>query len=83
MDESRKLRQQMSLATRDMREVQVKASAMAKKVGDARKELGLIKVAGLKKREEMLAIDREEPSWTSCWQRKPGWRRPGPAERPW
>ena len=52
MDESRKLHQQMSLATKDMREVQVKASAMAKKVGDARKELGLIRVARLKKREE-------------------------------
>ena len=60
MDESRKLRQQMSLATKVMREVQIKASAMAKKVGDARKELGLIRMARLKKREEMMVIDREE-----------------------
>ena len=60
MDESRKLCQQMSLATKDMRDVQVKASAMAKKVGDARKELGLIRMARLKKREEMMVIDTEE-----------------------
>ena len=65
MAESRKLGKQMTVATRDMREVQVRASAMAKKVGEARKELVLINMAGLKKREELFSIDREEHRLTA------------------
>ena len=55
----------MTVATEDMREVQVRASAMAKKVGEARKELAMIKMARLRKREELFTVDREEHRLTA------------------